>query len=159
LGCGGTSGARCRFQGIGYHMALGELAGRLGGGERQSSSWNTAQDARCVINLAVALAPWLDWMRESLGALPKSVSASLGLYRDRLHPAGTRAGVDGWWQISGDADAIAAAVDMVAQLAAHGWPTLPSRPATGPPGADRHDSFRRPRIYEGRTCSDALRRC
>lgn len=60
----------------------------------QSSSWNTAECARCVINLAVAPAPWLDWIRERRGSLPKSVSESLGLYRDRLHPAGTSPGAD-----------------------------------------------------------------
>lgn len=90
----------------------------------QSSSWNTAECARCVINLAVAPAPWLDWMRESLGSLPKSVNESLGLYRDRLHPAGTPPGADVWWQISSDSNARLAADDMVVQLAEHGWPTL-----------------------------------
>jgi Domain of unknown function (DUF4304) len=90
----------------------------------QSSSWNTAERVRCVINLAVAPAPWLDWMREWLGSLPKSVSESLGLYRDRLYPAGTPAGADVWWQISSDSDARLAAADMVVQLAEHGWPTL-----------------------------------
>ncbi len=63
-------------------------------------------------------------MRESLGSLPKSVKESLGLYRDRLHPADRPAGVDGWWQISSQSDACTAATDMVAQLAEHGWPTL-----------------------------------
>ena len=90
----------------------------------QSSSWNTAQCVRCVINLAVAPAPWLDWMHESLGSLPKSVRESLGLYRDRLHPADTPAGVDGWWQIRSQSDARTAAADMVAQLGEHGWPML-----------------------------------
>jgi hypothetical protein len=90
----------------------------------QSSSWSTARSLRCVINLAVAPAPWLDWMRESHRSLPKSVTESLGLWRDRLHPAGTPAGADRWWQISSDSDARAAAADMVAQLVNHGWPTL-----------------------------------
>lgn len=90
----------------------------------QSSSGNTAECVRCVINLAVAPAPWLDWKGESLGSMPKSVHESLGLYRDRLHPTGTPTGVDGWWQISGDSDARIAAADMVVQLADHGWPTL-----------------------------------
>jgi len=90
----------------------------------QSSRWSTAESVRCVINLAVAPAPWLDWLRESLGSLPKSVTESLGLWRDRLHPAGTPAGTDRWWQISSDSDARAAAADMVIQLADHGWPAL-----------------------------------
>jgi hypothetical protein len=90
----------------------------------QSSSWSTASSLRCVINLAVAPAPWLDWMRERLGSLPKSITESLGLYRDRLHPGGTPAGVDGWWQVSSEPEARVAAADMVVQLAEHGWPTL-----------------------------------
>lgn len=90
----------------------------------QSSRWNTAEHVSCVINLAVAPAPWLDWQRELLGGLPKWVSEPLGLYRDRLYPAGTPAGVDAWWQISTDRDARLAAADMVVQLADHGWPTL-----------------------------------
>jgi hypothetical protein len=90
----------------------------------QSSSRSTAESLRCVINPAVAPAPRLDWLRESLGSLPKSVSESLGLWRDRLHPAGTPARADRWWQISSDRDARAAAADMVAQLADHGWPAL-----------------------------------
>jgi len=68
----------------------------------QSSSWSTARSLRCVIDVAVALAPWLDWMREWLGSLPKSVNESLGLCRERLHLAGAPAGVDGWWLVSSD---------------------------------------------------------
>jgi hypothetical protein len=91
----------------------------------QSSSWSTAGSLRCVINLAVVPAPWLDWMREWRGSLPKSIGESLGLYRDRLHPAGgTPADIDGWWQVSDDVDARVAAEDMVVQLAGHGWPRL-----------------------------------
>jgi len=78
----------------------------------QSSRSSTAECVRCVINLAVAPAPWLGWKRESLGSLPKSVRESLGLYRDRLHPAGTPAGVDKWWRISSDSNARLAAADM-----------------------------------------------
>jgi hypothetical protein len=86
----------------------------------QSSRWSTAESVRCVINLAVAPAPWLDWLRESPGSLPKTVTASLGLWHGRLHPAGTGR----WWQISSDSDARAAAADMIVQLADHGWPAL-----------------------------------
>ena len=90
----------------------------------QSSSWSSSQSLRCVINLAVAPSPWLEWERESLGSMPKAITESLGLYRDRLHPADTPPGTDGWWEVSNDRDALAAASDMVDQLAAHGWPTL-----------------------------------
>ncbi|MBF0689075.1 MAG: hypothetical protein IR158_15075 [Cellulomonas sp.] len=50
-----------------------------------------------MINLALAPAPWLDWVEETLGAgYPKSVGESLGLYRIRLHPTGAPAGADVW---------------------------------------------------------------
>jgi len=77
-----------------------------------------------VINLALAPAPWLEWMRRLHGSPPKPVNESLGLYRDRLHPAGTPIGVDGWWEIISDRDALVAASDMVQQLGTRGWPTL-----------------------------------
>jgi len=90
----------------------------------QSSSWSTATSLRCVIDVAVAPAPWLDWMREWLGSLPKSVHESLGLYRERLHPAGALAGVDGWWQVRSGKEARVAAAGMVVRLAGHGWPVI-----------------------------------
>ncbi|RZU73576.1 uncharacterized protein DUF4304 [Micromonospora kangleipakensis] len=90
----------------------------------QSSAYSTSESLRCVINLAVAPAPWLAWQQQSLGSLPKAISESLGLYRLRLHPTGTPPGRDGWWEISGERDASAAATDMTRQLAIHGWPTL-----------------------------------
>ena len=63
----------------------------------QSSSWSTAESLRCVVNLAFAPEPWLRWEKENLGAgMPKSVSESLGMYRERLHPEGTPARTDGW---------------------------------------------------------------
>ena len=90
----------------------------------QSSSSSTAGQVRCVINLAVVPAGWLEWLHASLGSLPKSVTESLGLYRDRLHPSGSPAGRDIWWQVHDDADAQDAAHDIVVQLEAHGLPTL-----------------------------------
>ncbi len=90
----------------------------------QSSAYSTAESLRCVINLAVAPAPWLAWQQQSLGSLPKAINESLGLYRDRLHPTGTPPGTDGWWEISDDRDASRAATDMTEQLAIHGWPSL-----------------------------------
>lgn len=64
------------------------------------------------------------WIGQWTGSRPKSVNESLGLYRDRLHPSDTPPGADGWWQASTEAEALAAARDMVAQVRAHGWPTL-----------------------------------
>jgi len=91
----------------------------------QSSPWSTSESVRCVINLALAPAPWLDWMKESLGAgYPKSVGESLGLYRTRLHPTGAPAGADVWWEIDSAAQADAAATDMRHQLDRKGWPCL-----------------------------------
>ena len=92
----------------------------------QSSSWSSSDHLRCVINLAVAPEPWLRWERENLGdGMPKTVSESLGLYRARLHPAGTPEGTDGWWEVDADGkSAIDAAADMVDQLARSGWHAL-----------------------------------
>lgn len=90
----------------------------------QSSSFSTAEDVRCVINLSIAPSPWLDWLNTSSGSLPKSITESLGLYRDRLHPGGSPAGRDIWWQVHENADAQDAAHDMVVQLEAHGLPKL-----------------------------------
>ena len=80
---------------------------------------------RCVVNLAFALEPWLRWETEDLGVgMPKSVSESLGLYRERLHPEGTPEGTDGWWDVSDDESARLAVADMNTQLERAGWPIL-----------------------------------
>ncbi|QZN86224.1 DUF4304 domain-containing protein [Cellulomonas sp. C5510] len=91
----------------------------------QSSSWNTRESMSCVINVFVAPAPWLEWMKEALGAgYPRSVGGSLGLYGARLHPTGAPAGADVWWEINSQAEAEAAAMDMGHQLELNGWTTL-----------------------------------
>ena len=120
----GPAARAARFKGSGSTWRLANSQGDWAVVNVQSSRWSTAESLRCVINLAVAPAPWLDWMRESLGSLPKSVTVPLGLWRDRLHPAGTLAGTGQWWLIHSDSDARAAATDMTAQLADHGWPAL-----------------------------------
>ena len=72
------------------------------------------------MNLAFAPEPWLRWTREHLGAgMPKSVTESMGLYRERLHPEGTPEGIDGWWKVSDEASALVAVADMNVQ-----WGTL-----------------------------------
>jgi Domain of unknown function (DUF4304) len=88
----------------------------------QSSMFSTAGEVRCVINLAVAPRPWLDWLHASSEPLQKSISDSLGLYRDRLHPSGSTPRRDIWWEVHG-ADAQEVAHDMVVQLA-DGLPRL-----------------------------------
>lgn len=91
----------------------------------QSSSWNSADRARCVINLAVAPEPWLRWQRAKLGAgMPTAVSESLGLYRKRLHPSSAPTGVDVWWEVTDEGSAFEAAQAMVVGLEANGWPLL-----------------------------------
>ena len=92
----------------------------------QSSSGSTSNELRCVVNVAVVPEPWLRWERERLGAgMPKSIGESFGLYRDRLHPSGTPAGADGWWEVGASAQAATEAVsDMVTQLELRGWDEL-----------------------------------
>lgn len=80
----------------------------------QASSLGTAEHLRCVVNLAFAPEPWLRWQAECLGAgMPRSVSESLGLYRERLHPERTPRGTDGWWDVTDDESAGLAVADMV----------------------------------------------
>lgn len=93
----------------------------------QSSSFSSAEHLRCVVNLAFAPEPWLRWQAESLGTrMPKSVTESLGLYRERLHPDGTPEGTDGWWDVTDDESARVAVEDMIAQLDRAGWSVLES---------------------------------
>ena len=93
----------------------------------QSSSFSSADHLRCVLNLAFAPEPWLRWQAEKLGAgMPKSVSESLGLYRERLHPEGTPEGTDGWWEVIDEESARLAVADMMTQLDRAGWPVLES---------------------------------
>jgi hypothetical protein len=56
--------------------------------------------------------------------MPKNVTESLGLYRERLHPEGTPAGIDGWWEVSDPESARRAVADMNEQLERAGWPVL-----------------------------------
>ena len=91
----------------------------------QSSSSSSAAHLRCIINLAVAPAPWLAWERSRLGpGAPKSIDEAMGLFRDRLHPSGPAEGVGRWWDVYDEASARAVADDMVAQLTARAWPVL-----------------------------------
>jgi hypothetical protein len=90
----------------------------------QSSSSSTRESLRCVVNLALAPKPWLDWQQQSLGHLPRSIPENLGLYRQRLHPTGSPERMDVWWEIDGTVSAQAAAEDIVEHLNADGLPFL-----------------------------------
>lgn len=91
----------------------------------QSSSFSSSEHLRCVVNLAFAPEPWLRWEAVNLGAaMPKSVTESLGLYRERLHPEETPEGTDGWWDVFDEESALWAVADMNAQLDRAGWPVL-----------------------------------
>ena len=77
------------------------------------------------MNLAFAPEPWLRGEKEELGArTPRSVSESLGLYRERLHPEGTPTRTDRWWDVLDDDSARRAVADMNTQLERAGWPVL-----------------------------------
>jgi hypothetical protein len=106
----------------------------------QSSSFSSADHLRCVVNLAFAPEPWLRWEAEHLGAgMPKSVTESLGLYRERLHPRDTPEGTDGWWDVSDGQSARVAVADMCAQLDRAGWPVLERMFSRGGMMARLHD--------------------
>ena len=92
----------------------------------QSSSFSSSSELRCIINLAVAPKPWLDWSQAKSGKSIKSVKESDGLWRDRLHPTDVRVmrGGEPWWGISDAPSARLAAADMVEQLQVSGLPTL-----------------------------------
>lgn len=91
----------------------------------QSSSFSSADHLRCVVNVAFAPEPWLRWKAENLDArMPKAVSESLGLFRERLHPEGTPADADGWWDVWHEESAHRAVEDMNTQLDRAGWPAL-----------------------------------
>lgn len=92
----------------------------------QSSSFSSAAELRCVINLAVAPQPWLDWSEVKFGRPIKSVKESDGLWRDRLHATDPRVmtGGEPWWGVSEAISARLSAEDMVEQLKTKGLPTL-----------------------------------
>lgn len=107
----------------------------------QSSSFSSAERLTCVVNLAFSPEPWLRWQAQRLGnGMPKQVSESLGLYRERLHPDGTPAGSDGWWEVFDDDSARVAVADMCVRLERTGWPVLEQMFS--------RDAFRR-RLREG----------
>jgi len=90
----------------------------------QGSSYSSGSAARYVINLSVVPEPWAASMETTLGRRPKAVPESWGLYQRRLHPTGTPAGTEQWWQVDRPAAVEQVVADMVRRLEADGWPTL-----------------------------------
>ncbi|MGH1564570.1 DUF4304 domain-containing protein [Mumia sp. DW29H23] len=123
----GPSARRHGFKGSAPTWRKQNADGDWGIVNLQSSSWSSADRLPCIINVAVAPEPWLRWNRQLLGdSMPKNVTESLGLYRDRLHPTGTPEGSDRWWEVTDADSAVAAAEDMIDQLETKGWPLLDS---------------------------------
>ncbi|WP_307837137.1 DUF4304 domain-containing protein [Agromyces cerinus] len=91
----------------------------------QSSSGSTSESLRCVVNIAAAPEPWLRWRRHQFGrGTPKTITDSMGMYRDRLHPTGAPEGVDSWWVVTDQASATDAVTDMVERMNDAGWALL-----------------------------------
>lgn len=93
----------------------------------QSSTSSTSRRGLCYLNVAVVPEPCLRWDRERLGAhMPRHVTESLGLWRDRLRPTVEPWRSEGRWEFTDLVSARAAVVDMVAQLEAGGWEQMTS---------------------------------
>jgi len=92
----------------------------------QSSSFSSAAEVLCIINLAVAPRPWLEWSEVKFGRPVKSVKASDGLWRDRVHATDRRVmrGGEPWWGVTDATSARLTADDMVEQLQTAGLPML-----------------------------------
>lgn len=92
----------------------------------QSSSFSSAEEVLCVVNLAVAPKPWLDWSEVRFGKPVKAVKESDGLWRDRLHATDRRVsrGGEPWWGVRDTLTAGLAADDMAEQLQTTALPLL-----------------------------------
>lgn len=91
----------------------------------QSASWSSSDRLRCVVNISVAPEPWLRWQSHLLGAaMPKNVTEPLGLFRDRVHPAGSAPGADTWWEVTDDASAALAVAGIAEQMGPDVWTQL-----------------------------------
>ncbi|MCY7289762.1 MAG: DUF4304 domain-containing protein [Cryobacterium sp.] len=102
----GPAARRQGYKGSALNWRKSSAAGDRAVVNVQSSSFSSADHLQCVVNLAFAPEPWRRWQAENLGAdKPKSMSESLGLYRERLHPEGTPEDTDGWWDVADDESA------------------------------------------------------
>ena len=80
----------------------------------QMSQWGSRDHGQCYINLALAPAPWLDFQSRAK-PLPKTLSETYGLFRDRLGTV---------WDIPSPDAAEPVVLDMLAALERDGWPLL-----------------------------------
>jgi len=91
----------------------------------QSSSWNTSDDQRCIINLSIIVPgdlDWYDFRSSSRKANRKTPTEVWGIWRERLHRGG--AGPEEWWRVTNAQDARTEVADMIEQLSALGLPAL-----------------------------------
>jgi hypothetical protein len=107
------------FKGSGGTFTLTVSSGDCAVVNVQSSQFNTAEEVRFIVNLAVIPEPWWGWQVSHLGsAVPKTPRESLGLWRDRLHP--TAEVSDGrsepWWLVRDEASAVRCGQDVNHQL-------------------------------------------
>lgn len=89
-----------------------------------SSSWNSREEVRCWLDIALVPSPWLDFHEYTSGSRPKVPAEYDGLYRHRLYASEDSVFRGGPWQIDGPAAALTAADDMLSQLTLDGWPLL-----------------------------------
>ncbi|MFY0407045.1 DUF4304 domain-containing protein [Solicola sp. PLA-1-18] len=89
----------------------------------QSSQWNSADGLTLVLNIAVAPAAWLRWLKDP-GRAASRPTASDGVYQERLYPTGAADDDDVWWSVTSEGGAVAAVRDMTERLRVEGVPRL-----------------------------------
>jgi Domain of unknown function (DUF4304) len=93
----------------------------------QSSAFNSREELRFIINLAVIPQPWWEW-QQFQGTLgnTKSPKEYHGLWQRRLESTivGDHHGSEAWWSVVDTSTASAAAEDVVHQLETVGIPLL-----------------------------------
>lgn len=110
----GPSAGGAGFKGSAPTWRRSSEAGDCAIANVQMSQWGDHDHGECYINLAVAPAPWLEF-EGRVKPLPKALSETYGLFRDRL---GTS------WDIPSPDAAESVVLDMVAALERDGWPLL-----------------------------------
>lgn len=93
----------------------------------QSSSSSNRTEVLCVVNLAIAPDPWLDWRSVQLGKpRSKSLKEHDGLWRQRMYPTVSARvrGSEEWWAVRDTQSAELAVHDMVEGLRTSALPRL-----------------------------------